>query len=194
MVCSSVYTTRTIIPAPGWDWQFAGASSTDTMGGSGSNPNPAKARRSDSLSRSETETPGARRHILIVEDNESDVFLIRRALEATRLPLALSVAVDGEQAFRFFERVEADPDSPAPEVVILDINLPKKSGREVLKRLRASFRLAKVQVIVVSTSDLSSDRQDMNTLGADMYFHKPSEFAEFMKLGGLVKAVLYPAD
>lgn len=74
--------------------------------------------------------------------------------------------------------------------MILDINLPKKLGGEVLRHLRKAKSCSQALVIVVSTSDAQNDRDAMEGLGANAYFRKPSEFAEFMKLGDIVKSVL----
>ncbi len=128
--------------------------------------------------------------MLIVEDNESDVFLIREAIEATKLPLRLHVVEDGEQAVRFFDQADSNASVPCPAVVILDINLPKKQGGDVLKHMRQSHKCASALVIAVSTSDSVQDRERMRNLGANRYFHKPSEYDDFMKLGDLVKALL----
>ncbi len=118
------------------------------------------------------------------------MFLIREALGATKLPLKVHVVKDGDQAVRFFERADADASMPCPALVILDINLPKKQGGEVLKHMRRSHRCANALVIVVSTSDAALDREQMRNFGANKYFHKPSEYEEFMKLGEVVKALL----
>lgn len=128
--------------------------------------------------------------MLIVEDNEADVFLIQEAIEATKLALTLHFATDGEQAVRFFNRVDGDPALPCPALVILDINLPKKRGGEVLKHLRESYRCRKAVVIAVSSSDSARDREEMSRLGADGYFRKPSEYEEFLKLGDIVDRLL----
>jgi two-component system, chemotaxis family, response regulator Rcp1 len=121
--------------------------------------------------------------VLIIEDNESDVFLIQEAIGATELPLTVHIVNDGEQAVRLFDRFDADPALPCPAVVILDINLPKKQGGDVLKHMRQSRKCAQVRVIAVSTSDLEEDRERMKNLGAHQYFRKPSQYDDFMKLG-----------
>ena len=79
---------------------------------------------------------------------------------------------------------------PCPELIILDINLPKRQGGEVLQHLRGSRRCASALVIAISTSGSVEDRDRMTKLGANGYFHKPSEYAEFMKLGNLINQVL----
>ncbi len=106
------------------------------------------------------------------------------------LPIDFHIVRDGQEAIQFFDRAAADPDKPCPEVVILDINLPKKPGGAVLKHIRSRSRCAQAHVIVVSTSDSEDDSEVMKELGADGYFRKPSDFDEFMKLGDLVKSVL----
>ncbi len=125
-----------------------------------------------------------------MEDNEADVFLIQEAIEAKKLPMALHVVRDGEQAVRYFDEADGNISAPCPSLVILDINLPKKQGGEVLKHMRRSHRCANALVIVVSTSDSARDREQMTELGANGYFRKPSEYAAFMKFGDVVKALL----
>ena len=128
--------------------------------------------------------------MLIVEDNESDVFLVREAMEAARLPCRLHVVEDGEQAVLFFDRADDEPEMPCPALMILDINLPRKQGGDVLRHMRRSRKCANIPVIAVSTSDLAEDRERMTNLGVDRYFRKPSDYDEFMKLGEIAKALL----
>jgi chemotaxis family two-component system response regulator Rcp1 len=137
------------------------------------------------------ETPSsARRQVLIVEDNQSDAYLIQRAIEGTKLPIDFHVVRDGQRAVQFFDQADADPAKPCPDIVILDINLPRIQGADVLKHMRSLSRCAQVHVIVVSTSVSERERELVKDLGADGYFRKPSEFDEFMKLGDLVKGAL----
>ena len=105
-------------------------------------------------------------------------------------PVAVHVVRNGEQAIHFFDRADHVPNAPCAELVILDINLPRRPGYEVLKRVRKSAKCGKAHVIAVSTSDSDSDRQQMAELGAEHYFRKPSEYADFMKLGEIVKGLL----
>jgi CheY-like chemotaxis protein len=159
------------------------------MAGSGWNPNPDEDRHSASLSRSEGQ-PDARPQILIVEDNPADVFLIREAIQAAKIEADLHVVKDGEQAVRFFDRADHDDAAPCPVLVILDINLPRKHGGEVLQHMRKSPKCGGGLVIAISTSDSARDRQEMATLGANGYFRKPSSYVEFMKLGDIVVELL----
>ena len=132
----------------------------------------------------------ATRRILIVEDNSPDVYLIREALSRVGLGGHIQVTPDGESAWQFFADAEADAKIPCPDVVILDINLPKRKGGDVLRQIRANGRCASVKVVVVTSSDSARDREEMTRLGADMYFRKPSDYAEFMKLGPVVRTLL----
>jgi CheY-like chemotaxis protein len=162
-----------------------------TTGGSGSNPNPGKDQPSGLHSRLD-ESSGTLHHILIVEDNEADVFLIREAIATTELAVSVHVAQDGEQAIAFLDQVDTAVEAPLLALIILDINLPRKPGYAVVRHLQKSTRSRKTQVIVVSTSDSDRDRAQMAELGIERYFRKPTEYGAFMKLGDLVKSVLTP--
>lgn len=130
------------------------------------------------------------RLLLVAEDNAADVGLIRLALEAHGIPCEIHAEPDGEGAIRFVERVEADQSARCPELFILDLNLPRFDGTEILRRIRASKRLAQVPVIVASSSRSSRDRNTALELGASAYFAKPSELAEFLELGALIRNFL----
>jgi CheY-like chemotaxis protein len=125
-----------------------------------------------------------------VEDNSADVFLIRRAIEIAGSQFDIHVARDGEQAIQYIDTADAQDSIPCPAVVILDINLPKKHGGEVLQHLRNSSRCGGTPVIAISTSDAQRDRDTMARLGANAYFRKPSDYHDFMKLHGIVAELL----
>lgn len=118
------------------------------------------------------------------------MFLIRTALKTAGIGADLHVVKDGEKAIHFFDQADADDSLPCPDLVILDINLPKKQGGEVLRHMRECRRCEKALVVVVSTSDSVKDRAEMNGLGANGYFRKPSAYADFMKLGEMVRKIL----
>ncbi|HLK69080.1 MAG TPA: response regulator [Bryobacteraceae bacterium] len=159
------------------------------MAGSGSNQNPDADRSSASLSR--PDQPGVRRwQILIAEDNKADVYLIRQALRKAEIDAQIHVADDGEKTVRFFEQADADAAAPSPDLILLDLNMPRYKGGDILRRLRASSRCKDALVLIVTSSDSQRDREEMNAVGAHGYFRKPSEFSEFMKLGPLVRDLL----
>jgi DNA-binding response OmpR family regulator len=160
------------------------------MGGSGSNLNPVKDLPSGSVSPSDKAVAGVLPGILIVEDNDADVYLMEKAIERAGISAAMHVVQDGETAIRWIDASAADNSTAGPALIILDINLPRKRGSDVLRHLRSCPRIGGAPVIVVSTSDSTRDRDEMTKLGANAYFRKPSEFAEFMKFGELVRSFL----
>lgn len=125
----------------------------------------------------------------MAEDNLPDALLVREAVRAEKLPLEIHVASDGEQAIAFIARADADPDAPCPHLLLLDLNLPKKNGFEVLKRLRASEKCKDIPVLIMTSSDAPEDRQRAAELGAG-YFRKPGSYEAFLKLGGVLKELL----
>jgi CheY-like chemotaxis protein len=128
-------------------------------------------------------------NLLVAEDNLPDALLVREAIRMEDLPLDVHLAADGQQAIEFIARAERDPDAPCPHFLLLDINLPRADGFEVLRRLRGSERCKAVPVIVISSSDSPTDRGQAARLGAG-YFRKPPSYEEFLKLGGVLKQLL----
>lgn len=128
--------------------------------------------------------------IVLIEDAEPDVFLVREALRQASLPFELTVFDDGEKAVDFIDLMDADSSIGCPDVVLLDLNLPKKSGDQILAHMRRSKRCGQVPVVVVTSSDSPRDKAETARLGATQYFRKPSRLDEFMKLGPLVRDLL----
>ncbi len=129
-------------------------------------------------------------HIVLVEDTEPDVFLIREALERDGLEFELDVLDDGEKAVDFIDRIDQDPAIRRPNLLLLDLNLPKKSGGQVLERVRQSPACADVPVVVLTSSDSPMDKARAAQYKATEYFKKPSQWDEFMRLGPLVRDLL----
>ena len=183
------FTMPTAMPGPVSAWPSASASLSATMAGSGSNRNPDADRSAASLSPSDQS--GVRPwQILIAEDSKSDVYLIRQALQKSGIDAQIHVTDDGEKTVRFFERADADVTEPCPDLILLDINMPRYKGGDILRRLRGSGRCKDALVLVVTSSDSQRDREEMDAFGANGYFRKPSDFSEFMKLGQLVRDLL----
>jgi DNA-binding response OmpR family regulator len=136
--------------------------------------------------RSRTEQTAAIPAILLVEDNAGDVGLLREALAEHALVCDLIVLTDGEQAFDYIERLE-QTDTPKPTIIILDLNLPKRSGREILARLRGVPFWAATPVIVLSSSEAPDDLQFAAVNGASLYIRKPLDLEEFMAIGGVIR-------
>ena len=119
--------------------------------------------------------------ILLVEDNADDVALTIRALRKNNLMNEIIVARDGAEANELLFGTESSPPIKLPELVLLDINMPKVSGLEVLELIRANERTRLLPVVVMTTSDEEKDRVESYRLGANSYVAKPVEFAEFSK-------------
>jgi CheY-like chemotaxis protein len=127
-------------------------------------------------------------NLLLAEDNPGDVFLVRRALDAESVPYELVVARDGEEAITYI--ANADSGGPGIDLLLVDLNLPKHDGTEVLSRLRNSKVLGHVPIIVLTSSDSPRDRERCLDLGANQYFQKPSDLERYMKLGSVVKTLM----
>lgn len=123
----------------------------------------------------------AKREILLVEDDPDDEEMALRALKDSGVEAEVSVVRDGAQALDYLlaQGPYADRGAAAPLVVLLDLNLPKVDGFEVLRRLRAEERTRRVPVVVFSTSKESRDIARSYELGANSYVHKPVEFPRF---------------
>ena len=122
--------------------------------------------------------------ILLVEDNPADVKITRRALEESGLAVELIVVRDGQEAVEYLLRQGKYADAPtwrAPNLIFLDINLPRMTGREVLEIVRATPHLRPVPVIVLSTSRHEEDIDRMYAAGANTYIEKPPDFARFVE-------------
>ena len=118
------------------------------------------------------------------------MFLIREAIGSCRIDAEIEVVRDGQAAVSYFENVEAHQTDACPDLILLDMNLPKRSGDEVLKHLRTSTNCRQSKVLIVSSSDAPQDRQAVETSGVAGYFRKPSSYDEYMKLGPLIRTLL----
>jgi DNA-binding response OmpR family regulator len=98
------------------------------------------------------------------------------------------VVTNGERAIEFIESAHAEH-VPCPDLVLLDLNLPGKAGREVLGRMRTA-RCKQVPVVVLTSSDSQKDRDEAINLGASRYFQKPSRLSEFLKMGSIFREML----
>lgn len=129
-------------------------------------------------------------NILLAEDNRGDVFLVREALKEHQIEHALIVVPDGARALQYIEHLGDEENAPCPDLFLLDLNLPKVDGQQVLKHFRKHPICQRVPVIVVTSSDAPRDRESTAALGAARYFRKPADIDEFMRLGEVIKEVL----
>ncbi|WP_285501188.1 response regulator [Actinokineospora sp. NBRC 105648] len=124
--------------------------------------------------------------VLLVEDDEGDVIMIREALEARGTSTTLHVVHDGVEAVAFLRRAEAYHDAPRPRLVLLDLNMPRKDGREVLAEVKADPDLAAIPVVVFTTSAAQADVLASYSLHANAYVTKPTDLDEFMSAIGKI--------
>ena len=119
--------------------------------------------------------------ILLVEDNPGDVFLTQEAFREGRLAHRLSVVEDGEEAMRFLRREGKHSGAPQPDLILLDLNLPKKDGRELLGEVKEDPELRQIPVIVLTTSGAEQDIARAYKLHANCYLTKPIQMEDFLK-------------
>jgi CheY-like chemotaxis protein len=120
--------------------------------------------------------------ILLVEDNEGDVGLIEEVLEEINIRNRLHVADDGEEAILYLHGAEKFSCSPRPDIVLLDLNLPKKDGREVLRVMKADSNLKNIPVVVLTNSQAEKDITKCYDLHANAYVNKPLDFDQFINV------------
>ncbi len=128
-------------------------------------------------------------YILIVEDNSADVELLRWSMREHGMDQDVVVIADGDSAVRYIERIDAGGE-PIPALIVLDLNLPKRTGLEVLKAIRASIESRSTPVAVFSSSNATKDVQDSARLGANRYIRKPSNLDEFLGIAGQLKSLI----
>jgi CheY-like chemotaxis protein len=120
--------------------------------------------------------------VLLVEDNPADIRLMKEALRDRRFGNRLSVVTDGEQALDFLFRRGKFVDAPQPALVLLDLNLPKKNGREVLEIIKSDPGLRRIPVIVMTTSQLERDVHNAYDNHANAFITKPLDFDTLVKV------------
>lgn len=120
--------------------------------------------------------------ILLIEDNQTDVLLTREALSDSKLLNTLHVVSDGDAAMRFLRRQDEFAGAPRPDLVLLDLNLPRKDGREVLAELKADASLRTIPIIILTVSLHDEDVARAYGMHANCYIKKPVSFDEFTRI------------
>ena len=118
--------------------------------------------------------------ILLVEDDPGDVLLTTEALGASKLTNNLSIVNTGEEALKFVRREPPYEDAPRPDLILLDLNLPRVDGREVLATIKADDELRRIPIVVLTTSEAEEDILRSYDLHANAYVTKPVDFERFM--------------
>jgi len=120
--------------------------------------------------------------VLLIEDSPGDVRLTREALKDAKVHISLSEVSDGMEAMAFLERQGKFADAPRPDLILLDLNLPKKDGREVLKDIKESVTLGSIPVVILTTSASEADILRSYKLHANCYITKPVDLDGFLKV------------
>lgn len=117
--------------------------------------------------------------VYMIDDSDADILLVKESLKSFESPLNMVVFQDGEDAIQHFKKLEANKELSLPELVILDINIPRQSGMEVLKFIRSCEQLHHLPVVMLSTSRANRDVLKSYQLGANSYINKPIDFNDF---------------
>lgn len=125
--------------------------------------------------------------ILLVEDNPADIRLTKEALKESNSEIVLDVVTDGEEALDFLFKRNAYTEASRPDVILLDLNLPKRTGLEVLNEIKAQEVLKRIPVIVLTTSDAQHDITRAYSAHANCYILKPVDFDEFAQVIQLIE-------
>jgi CheY-like chemotaxis protein len=125
---------------------------------------------------------------LIVEDNPADVVFLKEAIDSSPTPIAVEVVNNGEDAMRFLRRKEPFAAAPRPDAVIMDLNVPLKSGREVLQEMAAEPTLRTIPVAILTTSSSESHLTECYTAGRCLYLVKTDDFAQLQGMIGSIVA------
>lgn len=120
--------------------------------------------------------------ILLVEDNPGDVRLTQEAFRESRMPVKLSVVMDGEDALNYLYRRPPYENVTRPDIILLDLNIPKKDGREVLSEIKNDLSLKYVPVVVLTTSNAEQDIVKTYNLNVNAYINKPVDFDKFFDI------------
>jgi DNA-binding response OmpR family regulator len=128
--------------------------------------------------------------ILVIEDNASDVFLLNRALKKQDFPFELVHLLNGGEALAFIRRQGVYAEAAIPDLILMDLNLSKYTGEDILREIRAAKHLAGVPVCVWSSSQSRRDKSLLHDLGVSHFITKPSGLDQFMEIGKTIKDLL----
>ncbi len=120
--------------------------------------------------------------LLLVEDSEPDVRLTMEALREAKVKNRLWVVEDGVEAMAFLRQQDGHADAPRPDLILLDLNLPRKDGREVLREIKSDDSLKRIPVVILTTSRSEEDVLRAYDLHANCYITKPVDFTRFMEV------------
>jgi CheY-like chemotaxis protein len=121
-------------------------------------------------------------NILLVEDNPADARLIKEVFKDTNVNNKIHVAKDGVEAMEFLNKINEYSDAPKPDIILLDLNLPRKDGREVLREVKEDEDLKSIPIVILTTSSAKEDVIKTYRNHANCYITKPVDFDQFLKV------------
>ena len=121
-------------------------------------------------------------NILLIEDNPGDVRLTQEAFKEGRLAIQMDVVMDGVEAIKFLRKEAPYTDSTTPDLILLDLNLPKRDGREVLEEIKSDPNLKRIPVVILTTSNAEQDILKSYNLHVNCYINKPVDFDKFFDI------------
>ena len=197
MESSNVYTPLQSIPVQAWGLRSVSVSWNAPVGESGWNLSPEGVRRFSlpfqPLQLTEPQTSTTAPQIVLIEDSRADVGLVCEALEQHDVRCDVTLLVNGEIALQYIDEINAVQHA-CPDLFIIDVNLPKRPGREVLKRIRSSATCKNAPVVVLTSSEHQKDKDDIAPFTPLHYLRKPSELDAFIRLGALFKQIIHDSQ
>jgi two-component system response regulator len=132
--------------------------------------------------------------VLLIEDNRPDALLVRNALQKELLAVAVQELRDADAAEDYLSRAGLSDDTPCPEIVVMDLHLPRGDGFEILRQIRTHPTCADIPVVVMTASESAADRARVGEFGNVRFFVKPSDLDAFLRIGAVVHEILEDRD
>ena len=121
-------------------------------------------------------------NILLIEDNPGDVRLTQEAFKEGKVSTNLDIAMDGVEAIKFLRKEDSYANVATPDLILLDLNLPKRDGREVLKEIKADEKLKRIPIVILTTSNAEQDIIKSYNLHVNCYINKPVDYDKFFDI------------
>lgn len=121
-------------------------------------------------------------NILLIEDNSGDVWLTKEAFKESKKKIIIDVAIDGVDGYNYLKKKPPYEDKPVPDLILLDLNLPKWDGREVLKKVKTDDELKHIPIIILTTSNAEKDVINCYKLHANCFITKPVDYERFFQI------------
>jgi len=128
--------------------------------------------------------------IVVIEDNDSDVYLLNRALKMQNLQFEIVHLTNGREALAFIRRQDTYAESPVPNLILMDLSLSKYTGEDILREIRGARHLIGIPVCARSSSQSAGDRAMLQNLGVSQFIAKPAGLDQFLAIGKLIKDLL----